>query len=188
MNNAEKLSVVQRHVKECSRCPELVENRTQTVFGVGNPNARIVLCGEAPGRDEDKCGEPFVGRAGKLLDSILAELGLKRQDIYILNICKCRPPANRAPTPEEAKNCRPYLNLQLKAIKPNFIICVGAVAAQNLLGVDTPITQMRGMNHGWYEYEGIKVLCTYHPAYLLRNPEAKKDCWADLQLLLKELK
>ena len=188
MNNTQKLNIIADNVKECTRCPELVENRTQTVFGVGNPQARIVLCGEAPGRDEDKQGEPFVGRAGKLLDSILKECGIKREDIYILNICKCRPPENRAPTSDEAKNCRIFLNFQLKVIAPKFIVCVGACAAQNFLGIDTPITQMRGANHGWYEYMGIKVLCTYHPAYLLRNPEAKKDCWADLQLLLKELK
>ena len=165
----------------------MVENRTQTVFGVGNPHAKIVLCGEAPGRDEDKQGEPFVGKAGKLLDSILAACGLKREDIYILNICKCRPPENRTPTLEEAKNCRAFLAVQLKVIKPKFIICVGAVAAQNLLGVEKPITQMRASNHGFYEFQGMKVLCTYHPAYLLRNPSAKKDCWDDLQILLKEL-
>lgn len=188
MQNSEKLAVLQEKVCECTKCPDLVANRTQTVFGVGNPDADIVFCGEGPGKDEDTQGVPFVGRAGKLLTNILNATGLEREDVYILNIVKCRPPGNRNPTPEEAENCRPFLDLQLKVINPKYIVCLGAVASQNLLGVETPIGAMRG---NWFDYQmppvNAKVLCTWHPAYLLRNSEAKKDTWNDLQLLIKEI-
>jgi DNA polymerase len=184
MNKNEMLHALSDKISECQRCPKLVENRTQTVFADGNPDSEVVFIGEAPGRDEDTQGVPFVGRAGKLLDSILEACGFSRENVYICNIVKCRPPSNRNPESEEAQNCRPYLNLQLKLINPKYIVCLGAVAAQNLLGVDTPIGRMRGR---WHEYNGTKVLCTYHPAYLLRNPNDKKKVWDDLQLLLGDL-
>ena len=185
MNKSEKLQILSQRVAQCQCCQELASTRTNTVFGVGNPNTRIILCGEAPGKDEDQQGEPFVGRAGQLLNNILSAAQIKREDIYILNILKCRPPNNRVPTDEESANCKPFLNLQLKIIEPRFIFCLGTTAAHNLLGESTPISQMRGQ---WYSYESIPVLCTFHPAYLLRNPHAKKDAWADWQLLLDRLK
>lgn len=181
----ETLEVIARDVAACTLCEELVANRTQTVFGVGNPSARLCFLGEAPGADEDRQGEPFVGRAGKLLTDIVVKgMGLRREDVYILNILKCRPPGNRNPRPEESNDCRGFLDRQLAFIQPEFICCLGAVAAQNLLNVTTPISHMRG---NFYEYRGIRVLCTYHPAYLLRNPAAKKDVWGDIQLLMREM-
>jgi DNA polymerase len=179
------LARVARDVSGCRRCKELAETRTQTVFGVGNPNSKLVFCGEAPGADEDRQGEPFVGRAGQLLTDIIEKgMKLRRQDIYILNILRCRPPGNRTPLPVEAANCREYLERQLEIIQPQYICCLGAVAAQNLLQCDTPIGQLRGVLHN---LNGIKVLCTYHPAYLLRNPAAKKYVWDDIQILMAEM-
>jgi DNA polymerase len=169
-------------VARCRRCPELVRNRTQTVFGTGNPYAQLVFIGEAPGADEDQLGEPFVGAAGQLLtDMIEKGMGLKRSDVYIMNILRCRPPGNRTPTPEEAENCRPFLEKQLAIVRPKFICCLGACAAQNLLGTTEPISRLRGQVHF---YQGIPVVCTYHPAYLLRTPAAKRQTWEDLKLLL----
>ncbi len=180
------LAAVARKVAACTRCTELAKTRTQTVFGVGNPHARLVFCGEAPGADEDRQGEPFVGRAGQLLTDIIVKgMKIRREDLYILNILRCRPPENRNPLPIEAANCREYLDRQLEIIQPEFICCLGAVAAQNLLGVDTPIGQLRGRVH---DLNGIKVVCTYHPAYLLRNPPAKKFVWDDIQMLMAEMK
>ena len=179
------LAAVAREVAACTRCAELARTRTQTVFGVGSPHARLAFLGEAPGSDEDRQGEPFVGRAGKLLDDIVQKgMKLRRQDVYILNILRCRPPGNRNPLPVEAANCREYLDRQLEIIRPEFICCLGAVAAQNLLDTTTPIGQLRGRFH---DYKGIKVVCTYHPAYLLRNPNAKKPTWDDIQLLMAEM-
>lgn len=184
-NTVEMLDVIASEVAACTRCPELVANRTQTVFGVGNPAARLCFVGEAPGANEDREGEPFVGRAGKLLTDIIVKgMGLQREDIYILNVLKCRPPGNRNPLPEESSNCRCFLDRQLALIQPDFICCLGAVAAHNLLDVATPISRMRG---NFYEYRGIRVLCTYHPAYLLRNPSAKKQVWDDIQILMSEM-
>jgi len=172
-------------VAKCTRCTELAETRTQTVFGVGNPYARLVLCGEAPGADEDRLGEPFVGRAGQLLNDIIVKgMKMRREDVYILNILRCRPPVNRTPLPVEAAACREYLDKQLAIIQPEFICCLGTVAAQNLLGTDTTIGRLRGKVH---DFNGIKVVCTYHPAYLLRNPQAKRPVWDDIQLLLSEM-
>lgn len=178
------LDVIRQNVAACTRCAELASTRTQTVFGVGDPNARLVFLGEAPGADEDKQGIPFVGRAGQLLTKIIEACTLQRDDVYILNILKCRPPGNRNPTPDESANCREYLNAQLAMIRPEFIVCLGAVAAKNLLETDTPIGRMRGKFHS---YNDIRVLCTYHPAYLLRNPAAKRDVWEDMQLLMAEM-
>lgn len=179
------LAEVARDVAACTRCAELVQNRTQTVFGVGNPFARLVFCGEAPGADEDRLGEPFVGRAGQLLTDIIVKgMKMQRQDVYILNILRCRPPGNRNPLPVEAAACREFLDRQLAIIQPEFICCLGAVAAQNLLQTDTPIGRLRGRV---LDYHGIKVICTYHPAYVLRNPPAKKFVWDDIQLLMAEM-
>jgi len=178
------LGELARRVADCTRCAELVGYRTQTVFGVGNPYARLVFVGEAPGEDEDRQGEPFVGAAGQLLNRILAACGLRREEVYIMNILRCRPPGNRTPSPEEAENCREFLEGQLEIIRPEFICCLGACAAQNLLETRSPIGKLRGKVH---KYRGAKVVCTYHPAYLLRNPAAKKDCWQDMQLLMAEM-
>ena len=183
MNKQEKLNILNEKVKVCDKCEELTLYRKNTVFGEGNPNG-IVFMGEAPGKNEDEKGRPFVGRAGELLDNILKACGLEREKVYILNVLKCRPPSNRVPAPEEAANCRPFLDLQLKIINPKYIVCMGASAANYLLNIKMPIGNMRNQ---WFEYGGAKVLCTFHPAYLLRNPDAKKDMWEDLQLLLAEL-
>ena len=179
------LADVARDVAACTRCAELARSRTQTVFGVGNPHSRLVFCGEAPGADEDRQGEPFVGRAGKLLTDIIEKgMKLKRSDVYILNILRCRPPGNRNPLPVEAAACRQFLERQLAIIQPEFICCLGAVAAQNLLQTDETIGRLRGRFH---DLGSIKVICTYHPAYLLRNPSAKKATWEDMQLLMAEM-
>ena len=178
------LAAVAREVAACTRCPELARTRTQTVFGVGNPHTRLAFLGEAPGYDEDRQGEPFVGKAGQLLNKIIAACGMQRGQVYILNILRCRPPGNRNPSPGEAANCREYLDRQLEIIHPEFICCLGAVAAQNLLETTASIGKLRGCFH---DYRGIKVLCTYHPAYLLRNPAAKRPTWDDIQLLMSEM-
>ena len=181
-DRAAALAAVACKVAACTRCPELVRNRTQTVFGVGNPHARLAFLGEAPGADEDRQGEPFVGRAGQLLNDIIVKgMRMRREDVYILNVLRCRPPENRTPLPVEAAACREYLDAQLAIIQPEFICCLGACAAQNLLGTDTPIGRLRGQLH---DFHGIKVLCTYHPAYLLRNPPAKRLVWDDIQILM----
>lgn len=181
---AATLDILRDEVADCTLCEELASTRTQTVFGVGNPQARLCLLGEAPGADEDRLGEPFVGRAGKLLNKILEACKLQREDVYILNMIKCRPPGNRNPLPEEVTNCSRYLLRQLQLIKPEFICCLGAVAAQNLLETTTAIGRLRGKVH---DYHGIKVVCTYHPAYLLRNPAAKKLTWEDMKFLMREM-
>lgn len=181
---APTLEVLQQEVAGCTRCGELAATRTQTVFGVGNPQARLCFLGEAPGADEDRQGEPFVGRAGQLLNKILEACKLQREDVYILNVLKCRPPGNRNPAPEEAQNCRPYLDRQLELIQPEYICCLGTVAAQNLLGTTESIGKMRGKV---LDYRGIKVVCTYHPAYLLRNPAAKGQTWDDMKMLMREM-
>lgn len=178
----EILAELARRVAKCVRCPELVANRTQTVFGVGNPYAELVFIGEAPGVDEDLQGYPFVGRAGQLLTAMITNgMGMRREDVYICNILRCRPPNNRTPTREEAANCRPWLDATLAVIRPKYICCLGSVAAQNLLGTDSPIGRLRGRV---WEYAGAKVICTYHPAFLLRNPGMKREAWEDLKLLL----
>lgn len=172
------------HVIPCTKCPELVRNRTQTVFGVGNPAAELVLVGEAPGQEEDAQGEPFVGPAGQLLNRILAACGFSRQDVYICNVLKCRPPNNRTPLPHEIANCRGYLEQQLAIIAPKYICCLGAVAAQTLLNTNQSIGKLRGQVH---RYRGAALICTYHPAYLLRNPAAKREVWEDMKLLLRTM-
>jgi DNA polymerase len=184
-DRAADLAALAERVAGCTRCKELAESRTQTVFGSGDVNARLVFLGEAPGADEDRQGKPFVGRAGQLLtDMIEKGMKLRRQEVYILNILKCRPPGNRTPATEEAENCREYLDGQLAVLRPEFICCLGACAAQNLLKTTASISQMRGR---LFDYQGAKVLCTYHPAYLLRNPPAKRLVWEDLQVLMKAM-
>jgi len=179
------LNALARKVAACARCAELARTRTQTVFGVGNPLARLVFMGEAPGADEDLKGEPFVGRAGQLLTDIITKgMKIRREDVYILNTIKCRPPGNRNPLPDEAANCREFLDGQLAILKPEFVCCLGAVASQNLLGTTLPIGQLRGRLH---DFHGIKVLCTYHPAYVLRYPSTKRQVWEDIQILMKEM-
>lgn len=179
-----RLKVLADQVKSCVRCEELAACRTQTVFGVGNPEAKILFVGEAPGADEDKQGEPFVGRAGQLLNDIVKACRINREDIYICNVLRCRPPGNRLPSPEEAGNCREYLDGQIAIVNPDYIVCWGSTAAKNLLASDLPIGKMRGK---FYEYGRAKVLCTYHPSYLLRNPAAKKDVWEDMKLLFLDM-
>lgn len=171
-------------VAQCQRCQELSTTRKQTVFGVGNPEARIMLIGEAPGGDEDAQGIPFVGKAGQLLDRIIEASKLKRQDLYICNILRCRPPGNRNPLPQEAANCREYLDAQIHIVKPEYIICLGTVAAQNLLNETRAVGKLRGVFH---DYRGIKVMCTYHPSYLLRVESAKKLVWDDMKFFMAEL-
>ncbi len=154
------------------------------MFGVGNPKARLCFLGEAPGADEDKTGIPFVGRGGQLLTKIIEACKLKREDVYILNMIKCRPPGNRNPLPIELSNCRGYLESQLDLIQPEFICCLGAVASQNLLGTTVAIGKLRGKFHS---FRGAKVVCTYHPAFLLRSPSFKKETWEDMKLLMREM-
>ena len=166
-------------VAACRDC-ELHAGRTQTVFGVGAREARWLILGEAPGAEEDKRGEPFVGRAGQLLNSMLAAIGLTRDMVYIANILKCRPPQNRDPRPEEALACERYLSRQIALLKPRIILAVGRIAAQNLLKTETPIARLRGKLHS-YADTGIPVVVTYHPAYLLRSPGEKAKAWTDLQ-------
>ena len=181
-----ELTVLADRVRGCTRCPELAATRTQTVFGVGPVGAEILFVGEAPGADEDRQGEPFVGAAGQMLNRIIAASGLRREDIFICNILRCRPPGNRQPKPEEAANCREYLEGSIALVRPKVICCWGAVAAQNLLQTKTGITRLRGR---FYEYQGIPVLCTFHPASLLegRSPEKKKDVWEDMKMLLAKI-
>ena len=165
-------------VAECTRC-ELSQSRTNTVFGVGNPQADWMIIGEAPGAEEDRQGEPFVGRAGKLLDQMLFAIGQGRDQVFIANILKCRPPNNRDPKPDEAAACREYLEAQISMIQPKIILAVGKIAAQNLLGTDDPVGRMRGRTH---DLNGIPLVVTYHPAYLLRSPSQKSKSWQDLCL------
>ena len=178
------LAALAERVKVCTRCQELASTRTQTVFGVGNPEAKILFVGEAPGADEDAQGEPFVGKSGKLLDDIIKACRIRREDIYICNVLRCRPPGNRLPEPTEAANCREYLDGQIAHVNPDYIVCWGASAAQNLLATTEAIGKLRGR---FLSYGRAKVLCTYHPSYLLRNPAAKKDVWEDMKLLFKDM-
>lgn len=174
----------QNEVQSCVRCTELVRNRTRTVFGVGNVDTELLFVGEAPGADEDKAGEPFVGAAGQLLNKIITACKLNREEIYIANVLKCRPPGNRQPVADEVANCRGYLDRQIKLIQPRFICCLGLVAAQTILNTTTSIGKLRKQIH---QVDGIKVVATYHPAYLLRNPNAKKDVWDDMKMLMSAM-
>jgi uracil-DNA glycosylase family 4 len=179
------LAAMQIEVAACRRCEHLACTRTQTVFGVGNQRPRLCFMGEAPGADEDRRGEPFVGRAGQLLTDIIEKgMQLKRSDVYILNVLKCRPPDNRVPTDEEIANCREYFERQLELLQPEFICCLGATAARALLNTKQALGRARGQ---WFTYGNSRVMVTYHPSYLLRNPPAKKDTWEDIQMLMREM-
>jgi DNA polymerase len=164
------------------RC-KLARGRTHIVFGQGNPAARLVFVGEGPGQEEDLAGEPFVGAAGQLLTKIIEAMRLRREDVYIANVVKCRPPGNRVPEEDEIASCSPFLRRQIAAIRPVFVCTLGACAAQTLLRTRTPISRLRGRFH---EVDGVKVLPTFHPAYLLRNPEHKREVWEDMKLLMNE--
>jgi DNA polymerase len=179
---AESLADIRSDLGDCRRC-KLASGRTNIVFGGGSANAKLVFVGEGPGFDEDKQGEPFVGAAGQLLNKIIAAIKLSRDQVYICNIIKCRPPGNRNPEPDEIEFCLPFLERQIVAIQPDFICALGKFAAQTLLNSDTPISRLRGR---FYDYNGIKLLPTYHPAYLLRNPDKKREVWEDMKMLMKE--
>ncbi len=176
---------LQPQVTSCTRC-DLHKTRTQTVFGTGSHNAHLLVIGEAPGADEDRQGEPFVGRAGKLLNEMLRAIGLQREKVYIANILKCRPPDNRDPRPDEVICCEPWLQQQIALLQPKVILAVGRIAAQNLLKSDVRIGAMRGQRYSYGENQ-IPVVVTYHPAYLLRSPKEKRKAWEDLKLVLQYL-
>lgn len=181
---AETLAAIERELTDCGRCA-LCSGRNRVVFGVGNPQARLVLVGEAPGREEDRQGVPFVGEAGQLLDRILFAMGMSRDDVYICNVIKCRPPGNRDPKPDEIDACEPFLKRQLAAIEPRLIVTLGKFAAQTLLRDSAPISRLRGQ---WREYEGIALMPTFHPAFLLRNPAAKREVWEDMKAVMQRLR
>ncbi len=178
------LRLIREEIGDCTRCRLHKQGRKQIVFGVGNPNAELMFIGEAPGADEDEQGEPFVGRAGQLLNNMIKAMGLRREDIYIANIIKCRPPNNRTPERDECETCSPFLMQQIKVISPKAIVALGAVAAKTLLAVNAPMSELRGH---WYDFRGTKLAVTYHPAFLLRDPRQKKETWKDLQMVMKEL-
>ena len=173
-------TVLRERVAGCTACAELCRTRTQTVFGVGNTSAKWLVIGEAPGAEEDRQGEPFVGRAGQLLNAMLLAIGLPRETVFIANILKCRPPGNRDPKPEEVARCLPYLSNQIALLKPKVILAVGRIAAQNLLATDAPLARLRGKLHSFGE-AGTPLVITYHPAYLLRTPSDKRKAWEDLK-------
>jgi uracil-DNA glycosylase family 4 len=178
------LAELEAVAKPCTLC-RLHQGRTHVVFGVGNPQAALMFVGEAPGRDEDLQGEPFVGRAGQLLTRIIEAIGMKRQDVYIANVIKCRPPNNRNPEADEIARCEPYLIRQIELVQPRLIVALGTFAAQSLLKTKLPISQLRGRFH---TYQGVRVMPTFHPAFLLRNPERKRAVWEDMQVVQRELR
>ncbi len=182
-NEKVTLEMVRQELGDCTRC-KLCSGRTQIVFGAGNPKAKLMFVGEAPGADEDEQGVPFVGRAGQLLTKMIIAMGLSREEVYIANIVKCRPPENRPPQPDEITSCQPFLLKQIEAIRPKIICALGSFASQTLLGSTTRISDLRGQFH---DFHGIRLMPTFHPAYLLRNPVEKKKVWEDLQKIMKEL-
>ena len=199
LDPADALRAIREDIGDCTRCVLHKQGLKQIVFGVGNPATEIMFIGEAPGADEDEQGIPFVGRAGQLLTNMINAMGLKRDDIYIANIIKCRPPGNRTPERDECETCSPFLMRQIMTIKPKVIVALGAVAAKTLLGVNDAMANLRGR---WYDfhpvvaksspqydsgYEGARLAVTYHPAYLLRDPRQKKEAWKDLQMVMKYL-
>jgi len=183
----------EQKIKNCTKCPSLCKERTKTVFGEGDHNSKVMFIGEAPGAQENKAGRPFVGPAGQLLDGMINASGWERKDVFIANLLKCQPPANRRPSHTELENCSPYLDLQIKIVNPKYIVCLGATAAHQILGKESTwlsITQLRGRPHN---LQDRKVICTYHPSYVLQAADSKADeikrmIWDDLQLLLKEIK
>jgi uracil-DNA glycosylase len=177
------LKAIREDIGDCTRCA-LHKGRSKIVFGVGNVNADIMFVGEGPGADEDAQGEPFVGRAGQLLNNMISAMGIKREDVYIANVVKCRPPGNRAPEKDEADTCSPFLMRQIDVVKPKVIVALGATAAKNLLAMNDSMANLRGR---WYDFRGTKLIVTFHPAYLLRDPRQKKETWKDLQMVMKFL-
>ena len=182
-DRAAALQMIREDIGDCTRCP-LHKGRNKLVFGDGSPAARLMFVGEGPGADEDAQGLPFVGRAGQLLNNMIAAMGLKREEVYIANVVKCRPPGNRAPEPEEANTCSPFLFRQIDVIRPEVLVALGATAVTYLLGARQPLAGLRGRVHS---VRGTKLIVTYHPAYLLRDPRQKKEAWADLQIAMREL-
>ena len=178
------LRLIREDLGDCTRCPLHKQGRKQIVFGVGNPRADIMFVGEGPGADEDQQGEPFVGRAGQLLNNMISAMGIRREDVYIANVVKCRPPGNRTPEREECDTCSPFLLRQIAAVSPKIVVALGAVAAKTLLGVNDAMVNMRGRI---YDFKDTKLAVTYHPAYLLRDPRQKKEAWKDLQMVMKYL-
>jgi len=180
---AGRLQAIRQDIGDCTRC-KLHSGRTNLVFGVGNPEARLMFVGEGPGAEEDFQGEPFVGRAGQLLTQIIKAMGFTREQVYIANVVKCRPPDNRNPEPDEIEQCSPFLRAQIETIDPEVIVALGKFAAQTLLGTETPISRLRGRFH---ELAGVAVMPTFHPSYLLRNPAAKREVWEDMKLVMTRL-
>jgi DNA polymerase len=184
LRRAQTLEELRAELGDCQRC-KLSKGRTHIVFGVGNPQATLMFVGEGPGRDEDLQAEPFVGRAGQLLTEIITKgMKMRRQDVYIANVIKCRPPGNRNPEPDEIAACEPFLLRQIEVIQPKVLVALGTFAAQTLLGLKTPISRLRGH---WYDFHGVKLMPTLHPAYLLRNPNDKRLVWEDIKMVLREL-
>jgi len=182
-DRAAALKMIREEIGDCTRCA-LHKGRNKLVFADGDPNARLMFVGEGPGADEDAQGLPFVGRAGQLLNNMIAAMGLKREEVYIANVVKCRPPGNRTPEPEEANTCSPFLFRQIDVVRPQVLVALGATAATYLLGHRQPLAGLRGRVHA---FRGMQLIVTYHPAYLLRDPRQKKEAWADLQMAMKEL-
>ena len=187
------LQLIREDLGDCTRCKLHQQGRKQIVFGVGNPRAELMFVGEGPGADEDTQGEPFVGRAGQLLNNMIKAMGLRREDVYIANIVKCRPPGNRQPERDECETCSPFLMRQIATVKPKAIVALGATAAKNLLAVNAPMSELRGR---WYDFKpagsdpswlGARLAVTYHPAFLLRDPRQKGEAWKDLQMVMKYL-
>lgn len=187
------LKLIREDLGDCTRCKLHQQGRKQIVFGVGNPSAELMFVGEGPGADEDAQGEPFVGRAGQLLNNMIKAMGLRREEVYIANIVKCRPPGNRTPERDECETCSPFLMRQISVIKPKAIVALGAVAAKNLLAINAPMSELRGR---WYDFkpagsdpawQGARLAVTYHPAFLLRDPRQKGETWKDLQMVMKYL-
>jgi DNA polymerase len=191
---AKALKLIREDLGDCTRCALHKQGRKQIVFGVGNPRAELLFVGEGPGADEDEQGEPFVGRSGQLLTNMIKAMGLSRKEVYIANIVKCRPPANRAPEREESETCSPFLMRQIAAIKPKVVVALGATAAKGLLAMSAPMTQLRGRFYDFKptgvrdpNWNGCKLAVTYHPAFLLRDPRQKGEAWKDLQMVMREL-
>jgi len=178
------LQLIREDIGDCKRCKLSEQGRKQIVFGVGDARAELMFVGEAPGADEDQQGEPFVGRAGQLLNNMIKAMGIAREQVYIANVVKCRPPSNRTPERDECDTCSPFLMRQIAVVQPKVIVALGAVAAKNLLAVQSSLGDLRGR---WFEYRGCKLAVTYHPAFLLRDPRQKAEAWKDLQMVMKEL-
>ncbi len=183
-DRAEGLKLIKEDLGECTRCVLARQGRKTIVFGEGDPNAELMFVGEGPGADEDEQGRPFVGRAGQLLNKMIEAMGLKREQVYIANVVKCRPPGNRTPEREEIETCSPFLLRQIAVIQPKAVVALGAVAARCLLGLNEPMARLRGR---WFDFRGTRLAVTYHPAFLLRDPRQKKETWKDLQMVMEYL-